>query len=176
MTVVIVSQPSPSDLPAALAMVGRCSPASLLHRFHGPSDGVAYTTAQMQRAGQMQLEGQVHREGQMQRAGDVVLLAWEGHRCVGMGALSPDPDPHPDPDGDRDAGLHIGVLVEDDCQRQGVGRGLIRALVAEARRRGAGSIHADVMGEDRWLVAVLGRIGPTRVALSAGTYSVDIGL
>lgn len=138
---------SPTDVDAALAMVGRCSRTSLLHRFHGPSDGLAYTS------------------GQMQRAGDVIL-AWDGSRCIGMGVLALDPGGQ----------LHLGVLVEDDRQRQGVGRSLIRALVAEARQRGTGSLHADIMGDNSWLVAALRRIGQTRVVLAAGTFSVDIEL
>jgi GNAT superfamily N-acetyltransferase len=130
----------------ALAMVRRCSARSRFHRFHGPSDGVAYTTSQLR------------------RPGDIVLLAWDGPRCVAMAALAREGTDRAD----------IGVLVEDVYQRRGIGRRLILGLAEEARGRGIGTIHADVLGDDPHLVRQLSRLGPARVAIAAGTYSIDV--
>jgi hypothetical protein len=37
-------------------------------------------------------------------------------------------------------------------------------------------VHADVLGEDRFVVEALRRAGPMTVAIASGTYSVDIDL
>jgi len=138
----------PANTSAVLAMLRRCSPTSLFHRFHGPTDGVAYT------------------EAVLGRASDIVLLAWEEQRCVGMAMLG----------GDLAAVPHLGVLVEDERQRRGVGTRLVTALACEAGRRGVRFIRADILGEDGALVGRLSRLGPVRVDLSMGTYSVHIDL
>lgn len=136
------------DTDAVLAMLGRCSRTSLRHRFHGPTDGVAYTSAQLR------------------RPGDIVLLAWEGDRCVGMAVIALD----------GAGGADLGALVEDGRQRRGIGTGLIQAAVTEARRRGVRSLHADIMGDDGHLVRSLRRLGPARVAICAGIFEVDVDL
>jgi GNAT superfamily N-acetyltransferase len=102
----------------------------------------------------------------LDRAGDIVFLAWEEHRCVGMAMLG----------GDLAAVPHLGVLVEDDRQRRGIGTRLVTALACEAGRRGVRSIRADILGEDGGLVRRLRRLGPIRVDLYMGTYSVHIDL
>jgi GNAT superfamily N-acetyltransferase len=131
-----------------VAMLGRCSTSSLFHRFHGPGDGIAYTVAQLR------------------RRDDMVFLAWEGDRCIGMGVLA----------GPSNLDLHLGLLVEDQRQRQGVGATLVTALINEARSRGVGSIHADVMGEDHQLVVILGRLGKATAWVESGIFSVNIDL
>ena len=141
----------PSDAPAVLAMLERCSKASLFHRFHAPSDGVAYTKAQLD------------------RPGDIVYLAWEGETCVGMGVFALECR-------EGTTVAHIGVLVEDDRQRHGIGRRLVAADAREAISRGIGVVHADVMGEDVHLVRALRNLGPTHVTLETGAFSVDVAL
>jgi len=129
-------------------MLGRCSTSSLFHRFHGPGDGIAYTVTQLQ------------------RRDDMVFLAWEDDQCIGMGVLA----------GPSNLELHLGVLVEDQRQRRGVGTTLITALITEARSRGVRSIHADVMGEDHQLVMILGRLGKATGRVESGIFSVNIDL
>ncbi|MBV9659717.1 MAG: GNAT family N-acetyltransferase [Acidimicrobiales bacterium] len=141
-----ISGAGPADIPPVLEMLARCSPESRLRRFHGPSDGVAYTQAQLA------------------RKEDIVRLAWGGDRCVGMGVVGLD----------RAGVPHLGALVEDAVQHRGVGRRLVRSLVAEARRRGLSSIHADVMGDNAGLVGALARLGEASVRMGSGLVSVDI--
>jgi GNAT superfamily N-acetyltransferase len=138
----------PADTPAVLAMVRRCSSTTLFHRFHGPTDGLSYTS------------------DALHRAGDILVLAWEGGRCVGMAQLG----------GPLASSPHLGVLVEDERQRRGVGTRLVRAVALEAVNRGVRSIHADIMGEDGRLLVALRRLGPTHVDLDMGTYSAEIQL
>jgi GNAT superfamily N-acetyltransferase len=138
-----------ADTPAVLAMLGRCSPGTLFHRFHGPSDGVVYIQALLAR-----------------QSMDETLVAWYGEACVGLATLSRD----------REGLSHLGVLVEDAWQRRGVGRRLVSTLLGAARSHGVRQVHADVLGEDRFVVEALRRAGSMTATIASGTYSVDIDL
>lgn len=137
------------DLAAVLAMMERCSPRTLFHRFHGVSDGRPHMTALLQHP-----------------PGDEVLAAWDGSACVGLAMLG------------RDAAgtVHLGVLVEDAWQRHGVGARLVADLLRRARRNGVRRVHADVLGEDAFIVTALRRVGPLSVSIESGTLSVEIDL
>jgi GNAT superfamily N-acetyltransferase len=89
------------------------------------------------------------------------LLAWYGAACIGIGNL---------------AGADLGMLVEDDWQRRGVGSSLVSALLDMARLRGMTRVHADVMGDDQFILRALRRLGPLAVSLQSGTFSVDLDL
>jgi GNAT superfamily N-acetyltransferase len=143
-----IAAASTTHLPAVLAMLARCSRQSLYHRFHGYTDGVAYTRTLLA------------------RRDDETLLVWSGSVCVGMGSVSWD---------DRGQ-AHLGVLVEDRWQRRGVGTRLIRALIERVLSRGVTRLHADILGEDQFLLRSLRRIGPVKVAIELGTFSVDVEL
>jgi GNAT superfamily N-acetyltransferase len=138
----------PSDVPAVVAMMRRCSRVSLQHRFHGPIDGIAFTV------------------DQLNRNVDMLALAWERTSCIGMGALAPD----------SGGAFHLGVLVQDDRQRRGIGTRLVSSLTERARFCGVRSVHADVLGDNGRLVEALRRLGRTSVVLEHGSYSVDIDL
>jgi GNAT superfamily N-acetyltransferase len=140
---------APSNTEAALAMLTRCSQASLFHRFHGFTDGVAYTHA-------------LFRD---QMAGDT-LVAWHRSRCVGLATACVGSDRIAD----------LGILVEDAWQRQGIGTRLLRSLLEKARAVGVTTVHADVLGDDRFIVQALRRIGPASVSVHCGTFSVDMDL
>ena len=141
----------PADMPAVLDMLERCSQTSLFRRFHAPSDGIEYTKAQLL------------------RPGDIVYLAWEGEECIGMGVFALESR-------QGTTVAHLGVLVEDDRQRHGIGRRLVAAAARDAIGRGIGLVHADVMGDDVHLVRALRRLGPTDVTLETGSYAVDVTL
>lgn len=139
---------TPTELSALLAMLRRCSKRTLLHRFHGFTDGVAYATELVAPDPER-----------------VVLQAWDGERCVGLATLA-------GPVGDT----HMGVLVEDEYQRLGIGRRLFWSLVAEARRRGVDEVRAEVLGERAFIVRLLARAGPVRTGIASGVYSVRLDL
>ncbi|HET6877688.1 MAG TPA: GNAT family N-acetyltransferase [Jatrophihabitans sp.] len=54
----------------------------------------------------------------------------------------------------------LGLLIADEVQRMGLGDRLARALTAEATRRGARHLRAELAPENRGLVAPLSRLGP----------------
>jgi GNAT superfamily N-acetyltransferase len=70
----------------------------------------------------------------------------------------------------------LGVLVEDRWQRRGVGTALVDRLVASARARGIDQLVANVLGEDRFVLEVLRRIGPIEATLEWGVYTVLVSL
>ena len=138
---------SPEQLRDILKMVGRCSPSSLFHRFHGITDGSAYVR---------NLAATSDHE---------TLTAWSGARCVSVATLARSTCDH-----------ELGVLVEDDWQRRGIGTELLTCLVASARARGIDQIVADVLGEDSFVLSALRRVGPLVVTLEWGVYTVRVAL
>src|SRR5271163_898207 len=142
-----ILRPTPSDTEAVLEMLRRCSRTSLLHRFHGFSDGVAYFEALL-------------RDGPI----DQTFLAWCQSACVAVATL-----------GARAMGVaDLGVLVEDGWQRRGIGTWLVASLLVSARAKGVHTVHADVLGDDRFILEALRRIGPLTVMIESGNYSVGI--
>lgn len=134
------------DHGAVAGMLRRCSAATLRHRFHGCTDGMAYLNGQL-------------------KASEVVVIARAGALCVGLGALAAADGPGP---------WELGVLVEDAWQRHGVGSRLLEAMVAEARRRQVTEIRADVLREDAFIVGLLRRVGPVTMHAYRETITVDV--
>jgi GNAT superfamily N-acetyltransferase len=141
-----VFRPDSSDAEAVLAMLRRCSRSSLFHRFHGFTDGANYFGALLQ-------GGPFNR----------VFAAWCGSQCVGIANL-----------GTEAMGIvDLGVLVEDAWQRRGIGTWLVASLLVDARAHGVTTVHADVLGDDLFIVDALRRIGPLSVSIEFGSYSID---
>src|SRR5262249_51946364 len=111
----------PDDTRAVLAMLGRCSPTTLYHRFHGVTDGVGHVTSL--------LVGPAIRDS---------YLAWHGADCVGLATLFVDDH----------RGGEIGILVEDACQGHGVGSALTLPLVRRAWERGLRSLQANLLAHN----------------------------
>jgi GNAT superfamily N-acetyltransferase len=146
---VTVLRPAVSDTEAVLAMLARCSRATLFHRFHGFTDGRAYFGALLR-----------------DRPLDRTLLAWYRSTCVavatlGVGAMG---------------NLDLGVLVEDAWQGRGVGSQLTASVLDRARARGVSTVHADVLGDDPFILEALRRIGPLTVSIDSGSFSIDIDI
>jgi GNAT superfamily N-acetyltransferase len=139
----------PGDGEAVMAMLGRCSSTTLYHRFHGVTDGVAHVT-------------QVLTE----IPGQDAFGAWCADRCVGLASLALD----------SDGSTHIGVLVEDDWQRQRVGSALVAAVLHRARQRKVASLVADVLADDAFILPLLARIGPTTTSCDCGSFTVRLGV
>ena len=94
----------PADSEALLAMVGRRSAMTLYRRFHGVTDGICYAQQVL-----------------ADPAGHDSYTGWNWDRCVGLGDLHV-----------RDDTAGMGVLVEDGCQRRGVGILPVGALAPRA--------------------------------------------
>jgi GNAT superfamily N-acetyltransferase len=144
---VTLVRPAASDTGALLSMLSRCSRATLFHPFHGFTDGLAYF-------------GTLHRNGPVDRT----LLAWHRSTCVGVATL-----------GAGSTGIvDLGVLVEDAWQRRGIGTQLVAALLDIGRAEGVSTLHADVLGEDLFILEALRRMRPLTVEIEFGNYSIDI--
>lgn len=137
-----------SDLPHVLELLGRCSRATLYHRFHGVTDGVGWA------------------RGLATRSDARTVCAWVEGCCVGTASLGRRPDAPPE----------IGILVEDPWQRQGVGRALADHLIAGTAMQGASSFHADILVEDSFALSLLRRYGTTDVRIDGNVYSVEVEL
>ena len=135
----------PAQLPAVLAMLGRCSREALFLRFHGATDG------------------RFHALDLSRRSDHQSLGAWNGPNCVGLATLA------------RGQGSNdLGVLVEDSWQRRGIGTALLRSLADVAGASGVIQMHAEVLAENRWAIAVLDRIGVVDTTALWGVYSVTV--
>jgi GNAT superfamily N-acetyltransferase len=151
---VTIRRPATLDTGAVLAMLGRCSRASLYHRFHGVTDGVAYFTALLR-------DRPANRPAN--RPADRTLLAWHGSACVAVASLGAGP-----------TGIDLGVLVEDAWQRHGIGTCLIRHLLDAARSEGVTTVHADVMTDDAFILRALRRVAPLTVSTESGSFLITI--
>jgi GNAT superfamily N-acetyltransferase len=138
---------SPEQLHDLLKMVGRCSPSSLFHRFHGITDGTAYV------------------RHLVATSGHETLTAWSDARCVGVATLARSGCDH-----------ELGVLVEDGWQRRGIGTELLARLVASAQASGIDQIVAEVLGEDGYVLSALRRLGSVVVTLEWGVYTARVAL
>jgi N-acetylglutamate synthase-like GNAT family acetyltransferase len=138
-----------SDTEAVLAMLARCSRATLFHRFHGFADGAAYFDALL-------------RDGPVQQT----LLAWYGATCVGVAVLGVD----------ATGVVDLGVLVEDAWQHRGIGTQLTDSLLDSARAKGVSIVHAEVLSDDRHLLRALRRIGPLAASIEHGVWLIDVAL
>ena len=138
-----------ADTEAVLAMSARCSRETLDHRFHGSADAGSYFRALL-RAGR----------------GQQTLLAWHGPTCVGVATLGVD----------ATGTAALAVLVEDAWQRRGIGTQLTATLLEGVRATGVSTVHADVLGDDRFILEALRRIAPLTVSISRGIWSIDVAL
>jgi GNAT superfamily N-acetyltransferase len=138
----------PNDCRALLGLLARCSPTALYRRFHGVTNGIFYAEQIVAAA-----------------EGRDSYVAWIGEECVGLGNLHV-----------RDDTADIGVLVEDDWQRRGVGTALLLALVSGVRERGLHFLRADVLEENRFVLPLLARLGPAKTSVAAGSYTTLVDL
>jgi GNAT superfamily N-acetyltransferase len=149
--VVGIEAPGAADRHPLEAMLDRCSESTLFHRFHGGGrDAPARYVDRL-------LEDSDRRQVLLARVGPDVVGVAEAHRDGGGTA-------------------ELAVLVEDSWQHRGVGSRLVAALAAEERRHGVDALRATVLGEDRWVVRLLGRLGPLSGQPATGTYEVQVPL
>ncbi|MFI6157221.1 GNAT family N-acetyltransferase [Kitasatospora sp. NPDC051170] len=121
----------PADKAAALAMHGRCSPASLRLRYHGPvRDADRYLDHLLDA-----------------RHGHSLAVTAPDGRIVALGHLMWD-----------DGEAELAVLVEDGWQRHGLGTALLRRLAAAARAAGVGTVYAVTHAANTGLIAAMRRL------------------
>jgi GNAT superfamily N-acetyltransferase len=70
----------------------------------------------------------------------------------------------------------LGILVEDEWQRRGVGGDLLREIVAYAARTGLRALQAQVLADQPWIVGLLRRHGTCTVAGAGQALHVILSL
>ncbi|MGW1172905.1 GNAT family N-acetyltransferase [Kitasatospora sp. NPDC002543] len=131
-TALLLRPAGPEDRAAALAMHGRCSPAALRLRYHGPVRDAGRYLEHLLDA----------RHGR-----SYAVTAPDG-RIVALGHLMWD-----------EGEAELAVLVEDAWQRRGLGLALLRRLSAAALAAGVRTVYAVTQGSNTGLIAALRRLG-----------------
>lgn len=125
-----------ADVDALLLLHGRCSPATLAHRY--PRSGPRPSRALLRRL----------------VAAELPLVAVSApSRLVALATLTPMDD----------RTVHLGLLVEDAFQRRGIGRALAAHAAAAARLLGYRHLHTDAPEGQRWAEKLLPCLGITSV-------------
>jgi GNAT superfamily N-acetyltransferase len=70
----------------------------------------------------------------------------------------------------------LGILVEDEWQRRGVGGYLLGEIVAYAARTGLRALQAQVLADQPWIVGLLRRHGPCTTAGAGPALHVTLTL
>lgn len=141
----------PTDAADLVAMHDRCSPRTRWQRWHGhvrvfPDSYLAALTSQS--GDQLAIAAR--------RGGEVIGFASAGRL-----------DEHT---------RELGILVEDQCQRRGVGRQLLHALMVEAVANGTRTLRAEVMAEQAALLDLLRVFGPMSTRRSWGLVCATVEL
>jgi GNAT superfamily N-acetyltransferase len=70
----------------------------------------------------------------------------------------------------------LGILVEDEWQRRGVGGYLLGEIVAYAARTGLRALQAQVLADQPWIVGLLRRHGTCTTASAGQALHVTLTL
>lgn len=145
-----VRQVGPQDHEAALAMHGRCSPATLARRYHGPvEDADRYLDHLLS-----------------PRFGRSLAVETASGRLVALGHLLWDGEEN-----------EVALLVEDAWQHRGIGAVLLRRLVELAAEAGRGSVYAVTRASNSGVPALMRRLGlPLDYQVEDGTLVVTASL
>jgi len=77
---------------------------------------------------------------------------------------------------DAEGKVELGVLIEDAWQHRGIGTQLAASLLNLARADGVTTVHAEVLGDDSFILEALRRMGPLTVSVGHGTLAIDVEL
>jgi len=148
----LVRPAGPGDRAALEAMFGRCTPQTIYRRFHGQVK--AFPRAYLTEA----LAGV---------PAHFALVACHGPRVVALASLRlAEP-------GSREA-AELGILIEDDWQRRGLGRELLAGLIARADSLGLPELQAQMLTEQDWIMGLLSPYGECASAFSPGIREVRL--
>jgi N-acetylglutamate synthase-like GNAT family acetyltransferase len=68
----------------------------------------------------------------------------------------------------------LALLVEDACQRQGIGACLLNRLIEHADASGLRTLKATVQAEQAWIVRALRSYGACRASVKMGVFEVTL--
>jgi GNAT superfamily N-acetyltransferase len=144
--------PLRSDVGPLLMMWGRCGPGARLGRFHSPI--TAFPPSYLG----VLVEDPEASLIAVDPRGSVVALASlfrQGRSEIG----------------------ELGVLVEDACQRRGIGRVLVARLISGAPRRGINVLTASILAENAGVAGLLRKVpGDFSVTVDGPVMQVRVEL
>ena len=157
-----VRRAAAGDRPALERMLARCTGQTRYRRFHGPVTVFperylteALSGSPLHFALVACLDEDAEVDGTVVE-GTVVALA--SCRAVDEGVAE------------------LGILVEDEWQRRGVGSELLREIVAYAATTGLRALQAQVLAEQPWIVGLLRRHGACTTSGAGQALYVTLSL
>lgn len=152
-----VRRAAAGDRPALERMLARCTGQTRYRRFHGP------VTVFPERYLTEALSGSPLHFALVacldeDAAGDGTVVALASCRAVDEGVAE------------------LGILVEDEWQRRGVGGYLLGEIVAYAARTGLRALQAQVLADQPWIVGLLRRHGTCTTAGAGPALHVSLSL
>ncbi|RIY00860.1 GNAT family N-acetyltransferase [Aureimonas flava] len=131
----------PEDEPALVRMVELSDPEDVRLRFFAPLRRIGHAFAA--------------RLTQIDYSREMAFVA-EPAESSAQGAILGVVRLIADPDGER---AEFGVMVRSDQKGRGLGRLLMEAILAYARRQGVGTVHGEVLAENAAMLSMARRIG-----------------
>jgi GNAT superfamily N-acetyltransferase len=156
--VVTVRRALPGDREALTLMHERCTIGTSYQRFHGPLKAIPepYLTEALSGSPVHYAlvaspdAGLRSTTSSTETSGPAPIIALASCRAVAEGAAE------------------LGVLVEDDWQRHGLGVRLLADLVAHAHRKDFRVLQAQVLPEQAWIAGLLRRHGSCQQRTAPG--------
>ena len=142
---------APNDIETIKAMFVRCSPQSRLRRFFRPVPAAPLGYLE-----------EVLSDHDNKYA---LIIRWKGE-TIGLAELHVT----------GPASGDLALIVEDSCQRRGVGTAALEFIVCRAREIGLRSLTADVQLENSHVVRVLERVGPASMCRSSDVVHIHLDL
>ncbi len=153
-----VRRAAAGDRPALERMLARCTRQTRYRRFHGPVNVFPERYLAEALSGSPLHFALVACVADERAAEDRTVVALASCRAVDEGVAE------------------LGILVEDEWQRRGVGDCLLREIVAYAARTGLRALQAQVLAEQPWIVGMLRRYGTCTVAGAGQALHVTVSL
>ena len=152
-----VRRAAAGDRPALERMLARCTGQTRYRRFHGPVNVFPerYLTEALS-GSPLHFALVAYRDEDAAPGDSVVALA--SCRAVDEGVAE------------------LGILVEDEWQRRGVGSDLLREIVAYAARTGLRALQAQVLADQPWIVGLLRRHGTCTMTGAGQALHVTLSL
>lgn len=146
------------DRPALERMLARCTGQTRYRRFHGPVSVFPERYLAEALSGSPLHFALVACLDEDEAEDDDTVVALASCRAVDEGVAE------------------LGILVEDDWQRRGVGGDLLGEIVAYAARTGLRALQAQVLADQPWIVGLLRRHGTCTVAGAGQALYVTLSL
>jgi GNAT superfamily N-acetyltransferase len=156
-----VRRATAGDRPALERMLARCTGQTRYRRFHGPVNVFPeryLTEALCGSPLHFALVAHVADDVDDATVADGTVVALASCRAVGEGVAE------------------LGILIEDEWQRRGLGGHLLAEIVAYAHRTGLRALQAQILAEQPWIVGLLGRHGTCTTAGAGQVLHVTLSL